>query len=98
MRRDLPPDGAISWALVAVVLTVVRAVPFFAKDGVFKCMDVSDMDALSWFEFMKAMCRVRGISDKVGESNRCGRSVLVSIEFVGLLVGSFYSPTSCQGV
>ena len=85
----MPPDGAISWALVTVVLTVVRAVPFFAKDGVFECVNVSDMDALSWLEFMIAMCCVWGISDEVGESNGCGRSVLVSVEFVGLQVGSF---------
>ena len=89
MRRGLPPDGAISWALVAVVLTVVRAVPLFAKDGVFECVDMGDMDVLSWFEFMKAMCRVQGILDEVRESNGCGRSVLVSVEFVGLQVGSF---------
>ena len=89
VRRGLPSDGANPWALVTVVLTVVRAVPFFAKDGVFECVDVSDVDALSWFEFMITMCRVRGISDEVGESNGCGRSVLVSVEFVGLQVGSF---------
>ena len=89
MRRGLPPDGAISLALVAVVLTVVRAVPFLAEDGVFKCVDMGDIDGLSWFEFMKAMCRVQGISDEVGESKGCGRSVLVSVEFVGLQVGSF---------
>ena len=68
VRRGLPLDGAISWALVVVVLTVICAVPFFAEDGVFECMDMGDMDALSWFEFMKAMCRVWGISDKVRES------------------------------
>ena len=89
MRRSLPLDGTISWALVVVVLTVVHAVLFFAEDGVFECVDMGDMDALSWFEFMKAMCHVRGISDEVGELNGCGRSVLVSVEFVGLQVGSF---------
>ena len=47
MRHGLPPDGAISWALVVVVLTVVHAVPFFAEDGMFKCVDMGDMDALS---------------------------------------------------
>ena len=38
---------------------------------------------------MITMCRVRGISNEVGESNGCGRSVLVSVEFVGLQVGLF---------
>ena len=70
MRRGLPPDGAMSWALVVVVLAVVRAVPLFAKDGVFKCVDMGDVDALSWFEFMEAMCRVQGVADEVGESKR----------------------------
>ena len=98
MRRGLPPNGANPWALVIVVLTVVRAVPFFAKDGVFECVDVGDMDALSWFEFMITMCRVRGISDKVGESNGCGRSVFVSVEFVGLQVGSFTRLRVVKGV
>ena len=94
----MPPDGAISWALVVVVLTVVCAVPFFAEDGVFECVDMGDMDALSWFEFMKAMCRVWGISDKVGESKGCGRSVLVSVEFVGLQVGSFTRLRVVRGI
>ena len=98
VRHGLPPDGAISWALVVVVLTVVRAVPFLAEDGVFECVDMSDMDMLSWFEFMKAMCHVWGISDEVGESNRCGRSVLVSIELVGLQVGSFTCLQVVRGV
>ena len=67
-----------------VVLAVVCAVPFFAEMGVFECMDMGDMDALSWFEFMKARCHVWGISDEVRELNRCGRSVLVSVDFVSL--------------
>ena len=38
---------------------------------------------------MKAMCRVWGILDEVRELNRCGRSVLVSVDLVVLQVGSF---------
>ena len=60
-------------------------------------LDLNNMDALSWFEFMKVMCHVWGISDEVGESKGCGRSVLVSVEFVGLQVGSFTRLRVCQG-
>ena len=89
MRCGLPLDSAISWALVIVVLPMVCAVPFFAKVRVFECMNMSDVDMLSWFEFMKMMCCVWGISDEVRELNRCGRSVLISVDLVIIQVGSF---------
>ena len=89
VRCGLPPDGAISWALVIIVLPMVCAVPFFAKVGVFECMNMGDVDTLSWFEFIKTMCCVWGILDEVRESNRCGRSVLVSIDLIVIQVGLF---------
>ena len=42
---------------LVVVLAVVRAVPFFAEVGVLECMRVGGVDAATWDEFMKAMCR-----------------------------------------
>ena len=97
MRRVLSPDGATGEALVIVVLPVVRAVPFFAEVRVFKCVDVGDMDTLSWFEVMVAVCRVWGVANEVGYAYGCGRGVLVSIDLV-LVQFADYSPTSCLGV
>ena len=66
VRRALPPIGTIAWALVLVVLLMVPAVPFFAEVQVFKCVNVGDMDALSWFELMKLVCCVRRVANEVG--------------------------------
>lgn len=63
---------------------MVRAVPFFAEVGVLECVDVGDMDTLLRFEFMEAMCGVRWVADEIGESDRGGRSVFVSVYFVGV--------------
>jgi hypothetical protein len=94
MRCVLSPGGAICKALV--VLSVVRAVLFFAKVRVFKCVDVGDMDTLSWFEVMVAMCHVWGVANEVGYMYGCGRSVLVSVDLV-LVQFADYLPTSCLG-
>jgi hypothetical protein len=90
------PGGAIGKALVIIVLPVVQAVPFFAEVWVFKCMNVGDMDMLSWFEVMVAMCRVWGVVNEVGYAYGCGRSVLVSVDLV-LVQFADYSSTSCLG-
>ena len=82
MRRPLPPVGAIAWALVVVVLLVVLAVPLFAEVGMFECVNMGDMDAFSWFELVKLVCRIGGIANEVGESDGNGRCVLVSVNFV----------------
>ena len=63
MRRVLPPGAAVCGALV-VVLAVVRAVPFFAEMGVLECVRVHGMDAATWDELMKAMCREGWESDE----------------------------------
>ena len=96
VRRVLSPDGATGEALIVVVLPMVRAVPFFAEVRVFKCVDVGDMDTLSWFEVMVAVCRVWGVANEVGYAYGCGRSVLVSVDLV-LVQFADYSPTSCLG-
>ena len=80
----MPPVGAIAWALVVVVLLVVPAVPFFAEVGMFKCVNMGDIDMFSWFELMEFVCRIRGIADEVRESDGDGRCVLVSVNFVGV--------------
>jgi hypothetical protein len=49
-------DGAADEALIVVVVAVVLAVPFFTEVWVLECMDVGDMDMLSWFEVMEAVC------------------------------------------
>jgi hypothetical protein len=82
MRRGLSPVGANCRALVVVL--VVHAVPFFAEVGVLKSMDVGDVDTLLGFEFMGAMHGKWGVVNEVGEFNWDGRSVLVSIYFVGV--------------
>jgi hypothetical protein len=64
VRHVLPPDGANCGALV-IVLLVVPAVPFFAEAGVLECMDMGDMDILSWFEVMEAMCCEWGKANEV---------------------------------
>ena len=61
----MPPVGAIAWALILVVLLMVPAVPFFAEVRVFECMNVGDMDALSWFELVKLVCCVQRVADEV---------------------------------
>jgi hypothetical protein len=90
-------DGAVDEALVMVVLTVVLAVPFFAEMWVLECMDVGDMDTLSWFEVMEAVCSEWGVADEVGDVYRGGRSVLVSVDLV-LVQFACYLPSSCVGV
>jgi hypothetical protein len=89
----LSPVGTNCGALVVVL--VVHAVPFFAEVGVLKSMDVDDMDTLLGFEFMEAMRGKQGVADEVREFNRDGRSVLVSIYFVGVQGDLVYLPTSC---
>ena len=95
VRCGLSPVGANCRALVMFVLLVVHAVPFFAEVGVLKSMDVGDMDTLLGFKLMEAMRGKWGVADEVGESDRDGRSVLVSVYFVGVQGGLVYSPTSC---
>jgi hypothetical protein len=97
MRCILSPDGTADEALVVVVLAVVPAVPFFAEVWVLECVDVGDMDTLSWFEVMEAMCSVWGVADEVGDVYRGGWSVLISIDFV-LVQFVGYLPTSYVGV
>jgi hypothetical protein len=82
MRCGLSPVGANCRALV--VVSIVHAVPFFAEVGVLKSMDVGDVDTLLRFKLMKVMCGKRGVADEVREFDRDGRSVLVSIYFVGV--------------
>jgi hypothetical protein len=89
----LSPVGANCGALI--VVSVVRAVPFSAEVGMLKSMDVGDVDTLLGFEFMEAMRGKQGVADEVGEFDRDGRSVLVSVYFVGVQGGLVYSPTSC---
>jgi hypothetical protein len=64
--------GAADEALIVVVLTVILAVSFFAEMQVFKCVDVGDMDMLSWFEVMEVVCGVWGVADEVGDAYRGG--------------------------
>jgi hypothetical protein len=64
VRRGLSPVGANDRALV--VVSVVHAVPFFAEVGVFKSMDMGDVDTLLGFEFMEAVRGKQGITDEVG--------------------------------
>jgi hypothetical protein len=61
---------------------VVLAVPFFAEVWVLECMDMGNMDTLSWFEVIEAVCHEWGVADEVGEAYRGGWSVLVSVDFV----------------
>jgi hypothetical protein len=63
---------------------------------VFECMDVGDMDMLSWFEVMVAVCCVWGVANEISYVYGCGRSVLVSVDLV-LVQFASYSPTSCLG-
>jgi hypothetical protein len=63
MRRDLSPVGANDGALV--VVSVVRAVLFFAEVGVLKSMDMGDVDTLLGFELMEAVRGKRGVADEV---------------------------------
>jgi hypothetical protein len=58
-------------------------------------MDMDNVDMLLGFEFMEAMHGKRGVADEVREFDRDGRSVLVSVYFVGVQGGLVYSPTSC---
>ena len=66
MRRALPSVGAIAWALVLIVLLMVPAVPFFAEVRMFECVNMGDMDALSWFELVKLVGCVRCVVNEVG--------------------------------
>jgi hypothetical protein len=93
MRHGLSPIGASCGALV--VVPVVYAVPFSVEVGVLKSMDVGNVDSLLRFELMEAMRGKRGVVDEVREFDRDGRSVLVSVYFVGVQGGLGYSPTSC---
>ena len=56
VRHALSPIGTIAWALVVAVLLVVPAVLFFAKVGVFKCVNMGDIDMFSWFRLVKFVC------------------------------------------
>jgi hypothetical protein len=85
IRHGLSPVGANCRALVVVL--VVHAVPFSAEVGVFKSMDVGDVDTLLGFKFIEAMRGKQGVADEVGEFDRNGRSVLVSVYFVGVQGG-----------
>ena len=49
---------------------------------VLECVDVGDMDTLSWFEVMEAVCGKWGVADEVGDAYRGGWSVLVSVDLV----------------
>ena len=82
VRRVLSPSGAADEALVVVVLAMILAVPFFAEVGVLECVDVGDMDTLSWFEVMETVGSVWGVADEVGDAYRGGWSVLVSVDLV----------------
>jgi hypothetical protein len=64
VRRGLSPVGANCGTLV--VISVVHAVPFFAEVGMFKSMNMGDMDTFFGFELMEAMCSKRGVADEVG--------------------------------
>ena len=64
VRCGLSPIGANNGALV--VVSVVRAVPFFAEVGMLKSMDVGDIDMLLGFEFMEAVHGKRGVANEVG--------------------------------
>jgi hypothetical protein len=78
----LSPGGTADEALVVVVLAVILAVSLFAEMRVFECVDVGDMDTLSWFEVMEAVCSVWGVADEVSDAYRGGWSVLVSVDLV----------------
>jgi hypothetical protein len=93
VRRDLSPVGANCRALVVVL--VIYAVLFSAEVGVLKSMDMGDVDTLLGFELMEAMHGKWGVADEVGEFDWDGRSVLVSVYFVGVQGDLVYSPTSC---
>jgi hypothetical protein len=93
VRHGLSPVGANCGALV--VISVVHAVPFFTEVGMLKSIDMGDVDPLFGFEFMEAMCGKWGVADEVGEFDQDGRSVLVSVYFVGVQGGLIYLPTSC---
>jgi hypothetical protein len=93
MRCGLSPVGVNCRALV--VVSMVYAVLFFAEVGVLKSMDMGDVDTFLRFELMEAMHGKWGITDEVGEFDRDGRSVLISIYFVRVQGGLDYSPTSC---
>jgi hypothetical protein len=58
MRQVLSPGGAADEALIVVIVAVVLAVPFFAEVWVFECVDMGDMDTLSWFEVMEVVCSI----------------------------------------
>jgi hypothetical protein len=82
VRHVLSPSGAADEALVVIVLSMILAVPFFAEMWVLECVDVGDIDMLSWFEVMEAMCGKWGVTDEVGDAYGGGWSVLVSVDFV----------------
>jgi hypothetical protein len=62
----------------------------------FECVDMGDIDMLSWFEVMIVVGCVWGVADKVGYAYRGGRSVFISIDFVFVQFAG-YLPTSCLG-
>jgi hypothetical protein len=78
----LSPDGTADEALVIVVLSVILAVSFFAEVRVLECVDVGDMDTLSWFEVMEVMCGKWGVADEVGDAYWGRWSVFVSVDLV----------------
>jgi hypothetical protein len=63
MRCGLSPVGANCGALV--VVSVVHAMPFSAKVGMLKSMDVGDVDMLLGFEFIEMVRGKRGVADKI---------------------------------
>jgi hypothetical protein len=89
----LSPDGTADEALVVVIVAVVLAVLFFAEMRVLECVDVGDMDMLSWFEVMEAVGGVWRVVDEVGDVYRGGWSILVSVDLV-LVQFVDYLPTS----
>ena len=58
-------EASIAWALVVVVLLVVPAVPFFTEVGMFKCMNVGDVDMFSWFKLVELVCQIERVADEV---------------------------------
>jgi hypothetical protein len=62
---------------------------------VLESIDVGDVDSLLRFELIEVMCGKWGVADEVGEFDRDGRSVLISVYFVWVQGGLGYLPTSC---
>jgi hypothetical protein len=63
MRRGLSPVDTNCGVLV--VISVVHAVLFFAEVGMFKSMDMGDVDIFFGFELMEAMCGKWWVANEV---------------------------------